>query len=819
MIKIMLKPFFKKFFGLFISMVFVSALSIAMLSAFGSTITNLQKTYKSYLNEYQNIDAVFKTSLMRKAVISDIKNVEGVESVSYRITLDSKMKKDDGRVITARLFSYLPDDDQGVFKPYIMSSTERKAGAVNVGVVRKFADNNGIKVGDTIKIGYFNIYADLYVNAIVETPEGIQARANEYVWSDNTDFGYIYVQEEEMDTLLKNLAQKLETKLEDSEYKAQYEIVKNTFGVDISDIVESYVNNETHIYEFCNQILIHAKDGVEESVIVDRVSDYLENKNINIKSKSEAHQLFYILYLQNVVKQLRVASIFLPAFFYAVTMIVIALFMNQIIKSMTKEIGIMTSIGVGFRNIQVIFIIFTLLMSIASALVGVGTAYLLNYKLVDVMRKVYSIPTIPHTLNVLISMLACVGLAVFAEATTLISTRSILKITPKDATLNNETKRKPVPKGLQKIIDKSPMTIKLGLNSIAQNFRRFFVSTFSIFASFVIILLSIYFYAAKSELVNQSVKRRLNFNAQVYLTDVASDETINNVKSQTFITSFENCLYTYLEAESSEGKKTYLECLAFDPASTTNLVQIPDKNGKKSQKLPEEGLVLPKTAAEVLKVKVGDTITINEKEVKVSAISNQYFHPITYLSLNEMKKITDQYVSSFLVNTNDEKAMLDYFSKELLNSLTVFTSNLSKDILGIFNSINIFIVIMIGFSLGMAFVILSIMGQNTLMDQKRQLTVFRAIGFRVKDISDLWTLQSLSHLIISTILALPVGIGTSLILFKLCSSTSQTYPFVFTWAGTGFAFLFILVIIVATHLISMLSIKKWNIADVTRSRE
>ncbi len=819
MIKIMLKPFFKKFFGLFISMVFVSALSIAMLSAFASTITNLSDTCKGYLKEYQNIDGMFKTQIVERSNIDNISNVEGVERVGFRLSIDAKMQKEDGRTITSRIFTYVEGETAGNFKPYVIDSIEEKDNIVNIGVVRKFAENNNIKLGDTIKVGYFKTFVNLYVNEIVETPEGVQARANEYVWSDSSDFGYLYVEEKELDKVLSNIAKQIDKKIsESSEYKEYYERAKELAGFDVDKLIQEYIEGKNQLSKYANQILITAKEGYTESEVVENVKKYLEARNVVIKQSSEAHKLFYVLFLENCIKQVRVASVFLPVFFYAVTMIVIGLFMNQIIKSMTQEIGIMTSIGVDFRSIQAIYLIFTLLMSVASSIVGLGTGYLLNLKLSNTMRVVYSLPTIPNTLNWVFSLVACVGLLIFAEITTLISTRAILKITPKDATLNNETKRKPLPKGLAKFIEKAPMTIKLGVNSIAQNFRRFFVSTFSIFASFVIILLSLYFNVSKTELVNQSVNRRLNFDAQIYLTEVASEEAITALKNQEFVTAFENCYYTYMEA-TNDDKKMYLECLAYDPDTTLNLVQIPSKNGRKTQPLQKEGIVLPKSAAKELNVKVGDTITINGKDIKITAISNQYFHPMTYMSLKQMTEITDQYVSSFLVNTNNDKAMLDYLGDEMVSSLAVFTSNLGKDINGVFGSINVFIYIMIGFSLGMAFIILAIMGQNTLMDQKRQLTIFRAIGFTIKNISDLWTIQSISHLILSTFIAVPVGIGTSMILFSLCSSANQTYPFIFSIGSTAFAFLFILLIIIATHLISMFSIKKWNIADITRSRE
>ena len=228
---------------------------------------------------------------------------------------------------------------------------------------------------------------------------------------------------------------------------------------------------------------------------------------------------------------------------------------------------------------------------------------------------------------------------------------------------------------------------------------------------------------------------------------------------------------------------------------------------------------MPKSAADKLGVKEGDTITIGDKEVVVSDISFQYFHPMTYMSKTQMDELEQQYVSSILVDVNDENAFLEYLANGSQQGLTVFTRSIKMDLQSIFNAINIFIVIMILFSLGMGFVILAIMSQNALMEQKRQLSVFRAVGFTVKNISDIWTLQSVGEFIISALFAIPMGVLVSVILFKMCSSSSQIYPFIFDLKVVIFAIAFILLIIISCHLFAMYSIKRWNLADETRSRE
>lgn len=821
MIKLMLKPFLKRYIGLFISMVFVSMLSIALLSAFVSTITNLTASYKSYLSNYESVDAVIKTNLIERSDISGFaSDIHSVKNIDARLTMDAYLKKDDGRVITSRIYTFNETENKS-FRRYILSSIPKSEEKLNVSVIRKFANNNNFELGQTIKVGYLDFYLDFHINEIIETPEAIQARANEYVWSDNTDFGYLYINETELDKAIYELSVLIRDKYnKDPEYKEYYDSVIKLAGLDIPDFINQNIVGKNFASSFANQLLIEGNEGVSEKQALDDTKAFLESKEIKVKEANEVHSLFYIIYIENAIKQLRVAAIFLPIFFYGVTMIVIGLFINQIIKAMTPEFGIMMSIGVGKKDITSIFLIYSLLMSIIAGIIGVGVGYLLNYILSNTLIRVYSMPTIPTTLDPLITFLAIIALAAFAVLTTLIACKRISKITPKDATTNNEANRKQTPKWIEKRIEKMPMNARLGLNSIIQNPRRFFISTFSIFAAFVIIILALFFSVSKNELMDQATERRLNFDCQVYMAGKADNDTINEIKNSEYVTKFEDCYYTYLKATSlTNEKSSYLECLAIDDKSNQNMINIPSSDGSGVTKVKHDGIIINQADADEFNVKIGDKLKINNIEIEVVDISLQYFHPLAYLSKDQMERLNVEYTSSFLINVNDEVKFLEFISETEAKGLTVFTSSLKKDIHGIFDSIDIFIYIMIGFSFGMGFIILSIMSQNTLMEQKRQLSIFRAIGFRIKDISNLWLVQSGLQLVISTLFAVPIGYLVASILFILCSSKAQTYPRIFSVPSVCIAFGFIFLIVLLSHILSMYTIKKWNISDNTKSRE
>ena len=840
MIKTMLKPFFKRFFGLFISMVFVSMLAVSLLCCFGSCIVNVRNEYEKFVQNNEDVDELVSTEFTtREKLLSVIEGVNEVEDADARLVVDCylrKKQKDDtiqeDRTIVTRVFSY--NDNNTLFHPYPISKPVAvNEQLVNISVAEKFARNNNFKAGDTIELGFLDMWKEFYIKDIVDTPEGIYPRANNYIWSDNSDFGYIYAEEKELDKGLKQIAQAIIDRIGvDSEYKQYYEEAIKQMGITIPS-VEEITSNVNFVELFANQILVKNVKGANTDDVVNKINAYFKetgtSHEVKITNTVIKDYLPHIAYMNHALEQVQIASIFLPVFFYTITMIVVGLFINQIIKTMTPQIGVFMSIGISNNSIVGLFLMFSTIMGLTAGLVGAPVGYALSILMAAMMKRTYSIPTIAPGLNVIVTISAIIGLLIFVVITTLIATRAIFRITPKDATISNEAKRKRLPKVIEKFIDKAPMNIKLGTNAIVQNPRRFFVSSFSIFASLVLILLSTFFYVSKEEMIDQSVERRLNYDCQIYMTQKENDQDFitglrNLSKGEADNKQFEECYYTYLKVDDAES--IYLECLAVDPGYNP-LINIPtakgyDRNNYLS--VPEMGVILPSSSANTLHKKKGDYISINGHNVQIEAISYQYFHPITYLSKGQMDALElgeGGYVSSYILNVDKTSTsnLLKYLTKNRAQSLTVFTSSLSKDLHNIFDATNSMIFIMVGFSIAMAFIILCIMSQNALMEQQRQLTIFRAIGFTILDISNVWTLQSVGQLLISSLFGVPAGALSIYILLKLCSSSSQAYPFIFSWLVVLMAIGFVLLVIIACHLLAMRSIKKWNIADNTRSRE
>lgn len=816
MIRLLLRSYIKRFFSIFLALIFISGLSAGLFNSFLSAKEHLVNDPNRFFTEYGYIDEQVSLKLDEREEFNDLYNLEGVSSIDMRLSFDVHLKKSDGRTINSRLVTYNNGKDE-IMKRYIESESPRKEGEFNVAVSNKFAKNNGFKVGDNIELTISKLSQSFYINAIVDTVEGVYPSFNQYVWTDDYDFGYIYFLESDLNAFIKSYAPKLAVMIAmDSSFKAIYDSLMastNLSPINLLNIGDDFASRIT------NEIIVKNLPGYSEETMEERINEYFKGKGIEPKSVIKGDDTSSRRYMKSVDRQLGVAFIFLPVFFYIIVMVLTALFIGQIIRQTTRNIGIMLSNGVSRKQIIAVLLSFSLLIAFIAILIsipiGLGVSQLVAYSMV----KTYCVPTIGASLSLPIIMLSGLSLVVLVVLATLLASISIFKIAPKDACINNEQNRKSLPLHLEKRIQKLPFSLQNSTNSMLQNKRRFFISAFSICASLTMVLMCGFFFISKTELIDQGCNKRMNYDCQVYLNGNDDEGLINDIKNEDCVSKYLDCYYSYVEAKATNGQSEFLECLAFSPNENKGMVNIPDISGNAYISLLEEGIIIPKSHAKELCVNQGDSIYINNKEVKVIGISYQYYHPIAYLSKTQFLSLSANYVSSLLLNTNDEVRLSQFLSLKTNQSLLVFTSSLNKNLHRIFDTLDVFLLIMVVFSLSITLVILFVMNKSALIEQIYQLSLYRALGFRICVISKLFAFQHLVQLVIATIVAIPLSILSSNILFSLASSIRQTYPLIVSFPLILIALLFIILVIAVCHIFAMNKVKRIDIASNLRSSE
>ena len=775
MIKKMILPLLKKFIGIFISMIFVSVLAISLLSGEASSIYNLSESYKEYKSDYKSMDIMISTDSFNRGDM-DISNVEGIEEYIYRYTLDiyfGYTSEGYEKIIYSRIYTY--NDEDPLIKRYSYSKGTFNEYYLNISLAKKFADLNHLKINDYIYFYINGIKIPANIYELVDAPETLYVSSNKYIWQDNKDFGYMYINHSELERI--------------------YNIYKDDY--DLSLLADSFNGN---------QILASVRPGYKKEDVKKNLEEYIEEKGIKIKDSILESESPYEIYINNCVRQIKTAAIFLPVFFFSVTLVIILLFMNQIIKSMSKEIAIMISIGIKRIEIYGLFSIFILINTILSSILGNLIAIGITRYTTKIFMDVYSFPTISRTLDFKFVLLSIIAIFAIGQLACFISCRKILNMNVTYAINNNRLINNKESKLAKSLTKNRSISFSLAINSIFKNKKRFFVSLFSTFATISIVLAALQLNNSINHLLSHTIDLRLSYDCQIYSNEIYDDAFIEDISSKDFVEELEVCYFTYTKIEAN-NQEYYLKTMAID--SNSSLIYIPNNDNKRIN-VEESGIILSFNDANNLGVNIGDNVIINNKEVKVIDISRQYFNMTEYMSKNQMDALGIEYKSCLILNTNDEVSLLNYLVYENPNSLAVFSSSLKADLTSRFSSVYSIVIALIIFSLLIGLSILTIMSMNQLSDDKRNITIMRVIGFRIRDISLYFFIQEVFYIIISILLAVPFTLLLTKSLLGYVSTNRQIYPFIIDFKIILLSISFTLFTIVISHIISMLKVNKWK---------
>ena len=795
-------PLIKKFKGLFLSMIFVSILAISLVTAFSSSVANLKKGYDEYMNYYDNTTYVLSTNLSLKSDYNDLKNISGIESYSMRLNLIGNIKKADNTINNVKLISY--DSSNLQSKKIVREAISKNTLLPNISLTSGFARNNNYRVGDTLKIGMLDTYIDVYINEIIDVPEAGYPAYNNFIWMDIVDFGYLYFDNIEYSTFLYSLTNVIkERKNIDLEYKKMIE--ESIFDEYIDLIAESKLNSIYLVSNYTNDILIKESSSISKEI------EAYSNDNTNVLTYFKTTDMAYKRSLKSSVSQMNLVANVMPIIFFTIAIVIVALFVNQMIKTMRHELGILMAIGINKKDIFLLLISLVSIICLISVIIGIIISIIMTNIITTEFIRVYSLPTISKNIDILISFIIFIIFYILIIFVTFISSLSILKITPKDALTNNKNKIKNNPNWVNIILSRANIIISLVINSILKNIGRFLISIFAIFSCFIIIALALYFNVSQDNIIKNTLDDRLNYDAQIYFTDNIDEATYNELKSQPFIIDIEKAYMTYSNIEYN-NKKINVEIIAKE-YSAPNLSYIPNEDNTKSLEVFKNGIILSKYNANILNVAIGDKILINGKEIEVVALSDQYSKMDQYISIEELNNLGLDYIETVYVKYTNKELISNYLYENLSDTVIRYSSSMKADIIDSASALYLLVRILIIFSLLIGFVILSIMIENSLIEQKREISLYMVNGFKKIDIFNIQLFNKLIEFIIAIPIAYFVSIIMSKIVFNHASNNNYYYKFINEIYIPIVAIIFILLVILLSIIINIIRIRKWNLAD------
>lgn len=757
----MLLPLIKKYLRLFISMVIISAIGISATVGLIGLVSNLSRGVNNYIDEYGYQDILIDIEPTDRS-LDDILKLDSVKRIDTRLFLDVSVNVDK-KIKTARVFTHKEED----FKKFYVREEIEKQEGIPVYIDWHFAKGNDIKVGDILVLETMDHLIPVYCQKIVSNPECISIKQNRYIYGESTDYGYFYVDENE---IRENLA---------------------SFGIEnyYNELQILTTKNKTNL-ETLNEIKAVMKDDFS-------IIDYTLFEESLVKSSYDIN-----------IPTLEQLARIVPVLFFIITMLVIFLFMCQILNQEKKDIGIYKALGFTNKEILPLFLAIGAIVSLFALFFGIILGYAIEYFMMslyfDIFQMPYFLPDIPWGMVFLfggINTFVCI-LAAFLSA------YPVFYVEPKEAMMVQGSNMRD-PKTIKKM--HLPVSVKLSLSIIVRNIGRFLFSAICISTAIIMLFSGFLLSNSGNITIDQTYNKRFNFDCIVYYSSNLTDEVIDSYKQNVNVKRFEIAEYTVVEA-LPEYRFVLLGL------EDSEMMRVVGPDGSQILDL-DDGIILSTRVAEKLNLGVGDTINIKGKDILVTQISRQYVSAICYMKKDKMNEYNLSSYETVIADINSKDNM-NKFVVNTENYLSVeYTENLYTYTMNCYNNISPAIYLLIAIAVIIGSVIIYNISQINLMEASQEIGVMKSLGVRQSYINRTWLLEALAKYVIASFIGIPIGAVIGKFVLGAMKSRLWEYPYQFSipyvllTLGITLAFVFV------SHLLSMRRIEKWNLADLCRAKE
>jgi len=510
---------------------------------------------------------------------------------------------------------------------------------------------------------------------------------------------------------------------------------------------------------------------------------------------------------------LKALSLFLPLCFYAGALLVSCVFLLQIARQYRKQFGILTAIGYTKGQLILIMSLLSLSITIISSILAIIIGVLLANLSFSLFMNSIHIPIGISKLTASSTVLACLISILISQGAALLSTIVLFKISPSQI-INQapdpaQTKQNHL---LSKIVSKASAYTKINILTIFRSKRRLLISSLCLIASIFLITSSCSFHYSKEAIIEQLFDVRFDNDCQIVYSTYPDKDVIEQVKSIEGVEEVET--YSYYNVDITFNDKTENINMNGLPSNPT-LLKIPDESNGIITDF--NGFILEKHIANNLGVKVGDYVLLDGVKTLVTALSNQYVYRVSYIPITD-ESLESKHNGILLCNLSNKEAIeKNIYNTNYFYGIT-FTDELyesSKDNFALYD-IGVFICIL--FAIVMGLIIIFNTEQTNLLEEQRRLSILRVLGVKISQISMWWLINLLIQLIIALLIGLPLGTIVAKVILSGMNTVSREYPFINDPRLYLFTIAIILLFSIISHFICMLFIKKWNLAENTKSK-
>lgn len=771
----------KKSKGQFISITVVIMLALTIYVSLSMVADNLNNSILRYYEITNFGDLFVEVSRIPKTAIDKLTTIEGVQMAQGRVSAEVPLRVENpNEKVNVRIVS-LPKEDKRINDLYNLEGENLGDNSKTTVVLQQFFNGRNLQLGDKIIPYIGGREYPLDIIGVVGSPEYIYLMENEQTLLPAPEkFGVIYVTEEFAQSSLG--------------YQGSY-----------------------------NEIMIKLEDKYLSRIdsIADEIEEQLSQYGVRRITKRK-DQLSHSIMMQEV-ESLEIMSSSITFIFLMVAALIINIMLSRIVKKDRMAIGVMKGLGYTNGNILMHYTKYSIAIGLAGSILGI----ILSIPLSKLMTNLYiiymNVPSFGMKINYIYFVYGILLTTIFCVLSGLIGARNVLKISPAES-MRPETPKSGKRIWLEKvkfIWNKISFSWKVVIRNISRTRRRAAFMVLGIALTYAITTVPIFMSTIFDSLFSMQYGEFQTMDYNIDFSKPMNTNVLREISQIIDVDYIEPKLEIPLELSRGWRKKA-VSVIAVP--RDTNMYNFKDLSGI-DIRLENDGIYLSEILAKVLKVKVGDEISIKnfipdkeDKTIRVNGIVQQYLGSNAYMNMDMMYEILDEkdIITGVLINSDDDVVTK---LKDVKNIRQIQSVQDMKDSLLEFMDLIIASMgAMLLFGGVLGFAIVYNITTISINERIMEFSSLRVMGFNKKQIYRMVTRENGIMAILGIIIGVPFGYGICKALVTAVSTEIYSIPAILTPRTYAIAGVATLIYVGIAQLATIRKIHNLNLLDALKNR-
>ena len=729
----------------FITILLMVFIGIMAYSGIESYMEGMKETANNFYGDY-NLQDLNVMGELSEENINTIKEISNVKNAEGKLNVNVVIENDDDITISMNFI-----EENKISKFYIVDGENFNKDTKGIWLDNFFAEENNLKIGDTLKIKYDGYVFEEKIVGLINVPDHVyDVKDESQLYPDHKTFGFAYASSNELEGFIKNQVMK-EANLTD----------ESTFNQVFSDF-----NYKDYIKYNYIMVDLDNKEKFNE------VKNSIEEKIDNVAVIDIEDTASYKQYQGEIEEGETYIGVFSGLFLFIALLSVVTT-MNRVVKKQRLQIGTLKALGFKQRKIVLHYISYSFWISIVAALLGlVAGRYFIGSLFIGLEMSFFEIPNgMPIIKND--SYVVAVLVVLCVSFVTYLSTRKILKEKTAD-TLRNEipsVKSKSLNITTTGIFKKMSFNTKWNIRDMFRNKARTITGIVGITACAMLIVCSLGMLDSMNYFIDLQFNRIFNFE---YKLSLKSDISTENLKELTDKYGDNTSQSIYIEIKDNDGN---IESNNIFVTDSKDYVRFVDNKDRFISVDNDEGVYVTYKLAKTKGYKIGDEILWH-----ISGNNKYYTSKIVGFNKdpqNQNVTMTRKYLESLDIEYKPDSLYtnVDLSENKDIAGVTVISNidKLKEGMDGMLETMKTMLVLIIVIAIILGSVIIYNLGILSYTEKQYQFATLKVLGFKDKQIQKIFIRQNNIVSVISIILGLPAGFYLTDWLFK--TAIEEHYDF------------------------------------------